>query len=76
MPACVMLPPHETFGTGLRTASENSRFGWPTRPVALRFTADCSLDEALGLMRERAVVMCHTVDEVAEAVCRHDVWFN
>ena len=37
--------------------------------------ADCTVNEALRLMRERAVLTCHTVDEVAEAVCRHDIWF-
>jgi len=38
--------------------------------------ADCTVEEALRLMRERAVLTCHTVDEVAEGVCRHDIWFS
>jgi len=38
--------------------------------------ADCSLDEALQLMQERAVQTEHTLDEIADAVGKHRIWFN
>jgi AmiR/NasT family two-component response regulator len=38
--------------------------------------ADCTVDEALVLMRERAVETNHTVDEIADDVVRHRIWFS
>jgi hypothetical protein len=59
-------PPHSERELDLRLAEAAGR---------VSVQADCTVDEALGLMRERARLMCHTVDEVAEAVCRHAIWF-
>jgi len=38
--------------------------------------ADCTMDEALQLMHERALLTGHTVQDVADAVCRHEIWFS
>jgi hypothetical protein len=37
--------------------------------------ANCSIAEALTLMEDRAALTHRTVDEIAAAVCRHDIWF-
>jgi len=37
--------------------------------------ADCSISDALTLMEDRASLTQHTLDEIAAAVCRHDIWF-
>jgi hypothetical protein len=60
-------PPYSERELELRLAEASGR---------VSVQVDCTVDEALRLMRERAVLTCHTVDEVAEAVCRHDIWFS
>jgi len=38
--------------------------------------ADCTLDEALVLMQQRAADTNHSVDEIADAVGKHQIWFR
>jgi len=38
--------------------------------------ANCTIDEALVLMQERAEETTHTLDEIAEAVGQHRIWFS
>ncbi len=37
--------------------------------------ANCSIADALTLMEDRASLTQHTLDEIAAAICRHDIWF-
>ncbi len=38
--------------------------------------ADCTIAEALVLMQERAAQTKHTLDEIADAVAKHQIWFS
>jgi hypothetical protein len=38
--------------------------------------ANCTMAEALVLMQERADATTHTLDEIAEAVGQHRIWFS
>jgi AmiR/NasT family two-component response regulator len=38
--------------------------------------ANCTVAEALVLMQQRAEDTKHTLDEIAEAVGRHRIWFS
>jgi AmiR/NasT family two-component response regulator len=58
----------------------NGDFG-PTAEVAqaqgmVSVQADCSLEEALELMRDRATVTHQTLDEIADAVLDRSIRFG
>jgi hypothetical protein len=38
--------------------------------------ANCSMAEALALMQERADETKHTLDDIADAVGQHRIWFS
>ena len=38
--------------------------------------ADCTLDQALALMVQRAEQTQHTLDEIADGVATHHIWFR
>jgi AmiR/NasT family two-component response regulator len=38
--------------------------------------ANCTMAEALVLMQQRADATRHTLDEIAEAVGQHRIWFS
>ena len=38
--------------------------------------ADCTLDEALAKMRERAELLDRTLEDIAAGVLSHRIWFR
>ncbi len=38
--------------------------------------ADCTIDEALALMQDHAVKSQHRLIDIANAVPRHELWFD
>jgi len=38
--------------------------------------ADCTIDQALVLMQERAVETDHQLIDIADAVVNHQIWFG
>ena len=38
--------------------------------------ADCTIDQALVLMQDRAVETDHRLIDIADAVVKHQIWFG
>jgi hypothetical protein len=38
--------------------------------------ANCTTDQALVLMQERAAQTVHTLEEIVDAVASHRIWFS